>query len=127
LLSKGGSCCGIIEQKVFIIILFVVSIVIFWCLRSPAVEKAPLVGTSTPVLPLRKKEGLAAALVVNLVPISLVDATSAGADLIILSSDSEDEVDWEALAAEDEVDWEALVAEDDDDVEFVGSGSPTRS
>jgi hypothetical protein len=31
--------------------------------------------------------------VANLVPISLVDATSAGADLIILSSDNEDKVD----------------------------------
>jgi hypothetical protein len=40
----------------------------------------------------------------NLVPISLVHATSAGVDLIVLSSDSEDEVDWETLAAEDEVD-----------------------
>jgi hypothetical protein len=48
-------------------------------------------------------------------------------DLIVPSSDSEDEVDWEALAAEDEVDWEALVAEDDDDVESMGSGSPMRT
>jgi hypothetical protein len=47
--------------------------------------------------------------------------------LIVLSSHSEDEVDWEALAAEDEVDWEALVAEDDDDIKFVGSGSPMRN
>jgi hypothetical protein len=47
-------------------------------------------------------------------------------DLIILSSDSEDEVDWEALAAEDEVDWDTLVAEDDDDVESVGSRSLAR-
>jgi hypothetical protein len=46
---------------------------------------------------------------VNFVPISIVDATLAGVDLIVLSSDSEDEVDWEALAVEDEVDWEALV------------------
>ena len=61
---------------------------------------------------------------VNLVPISAVDATSSRADLIVLSSDSEDEVDWEVLAAEDEVDLDALVAEDDDDVESVGSGSP---
>jgi hypothetical protein len=75
-----------------------------------AVEKAPLVRTSAPVQPLRKEYGLAAAPVANLIPISLVDATSAGVNLIILSSDSEDEVDWEALAAEDEVDWETLVA-----------------
>jgi hypothetical protein len=50
-----------------------------------------------------------------------------GADLIVLNSNSEDEVDWEALAAEDEVDWEVLEAEDDDDVESVGSGSPMRT
>jgi hypothetical protein len=53
---------------------------------------------------LRKEDGIAVALVANLVPVSLVDATSVGADLIVLSSDSEDEVDWEALTAEDEVD-----------------------
>jgi hypothetical protein len=47
--------------------------------------------------------------------------------LIILSSDSEDKVDWKALAAKDEVDWEALVAEDDDDVESMGGGSSTRN
>jgi hypothetical protein len=41
---------------------------------------------------------------VNFVPISLVDATSVGVDLIVLSSNSEDKVDREALAAEDEVD-----------------------
>jgi hypothetical protein len=63
----------------------------------------------------------------NLVPISLVDITSVGADLIVLSSDSEDEVGREALATEDEVDKEALVAKDDDDVEFIGSGSPMRN
>jgi hypothetical protein len=54
-----------------------------------------------PVLLLQKKEGLAIAPVVNLVPISLVDATL-GVDLIILSSNNEDEVDWETLATEDE-------------------------
>ena len=75
---------------------------------SPVVEKAPLVGTSSPVVPLQKKEDPSAASLVNLVRISAVDATSTRADLIVLSSDSEDEVDWEALAAEDEVDWEAL-------------------
>jgi hypothetical protein len=53
---------------------------------------------------LHKKEGLVAAPVVNFVPISLIDATLARADLIVLSSDSEDEVDWEALTVEDEVD-----------------------
>jgi hypothetical protein len=79
------------------------------------------------VLPLRKKNGLAAAPVVNLVPISLVYATSVGADLIILSSDTEDEVDRVALVTEDEVGWEALVAEDNNNVEYMGSGSPTRS
>ena len=64
---------------------------------------------------------------VNLVPISVVDATSVRVDLIILSSDSEDEVYWEALTAEDEVDWDTLVAEEDDDVESMGSGSPARN
>jgi hypothetical protein len=46
-------------------------------------------------------------------------------NLIALSSDSEDEVDWEALITEDEVDWEVLATEDDD-VESVGSWSPSR-
>jgi hypothetical protein len=96
-------------------------------LSSLTVEKVPLIRTSTPVLPLQKKEGLVAAPVVNFVPISLVDATSARADLIVLSSDSDDEVDWEALVVEDEVDWEVLVVEDDDDIESVGSGSPMRN
>jgi hypothetical protein len=91
------------------------------------VEKAPLVGTSAPVPSLQKEDSLVAAPVANLVPISIVDATSAGADLIVLSSDSEDEVDWEVLVTEDEVDWEALEAEDDDDIESVGSGSPMRT
>jgi hypothetical protein len=45
--------------------------------------------------------------------------------LIVLSSDSEDEVNWEALIVEDEVDWEVLAAEDDD-VEYVGSWSLSR-
>jgi hypothetical protein len=44
--------------------------------------------------------------------------------LIVLSSDSEDEVDWKALIAEDEVDWEVLAAEGDE-VESVGSWSPS--
>jgi hypothetical protein len=47
-------------------------------------------------------------------------------DLIVLSSYSEDEVDWEALIARDEVDWVALDDEDVDDVGFVGSWSPSR-
>jgi hypothetical protein len=42
-------------------------------------------------------------------------------DLIVLSSDSEDEVDWKALVAKDEVDREALAAKDVDDIESVGS------
>jgi hypothetical protein len=40
----------------------------------------------------------------NLVSIPPIDATLMGIDLIILSSDSEVEVDWEALIVEDEVD-----------------------
>jgi hypothetical protein len=48
------------------------------------------------------------------------------ADLIVLSSSSEDKVDWEALVAEDEINWEALAGEDDDNVESVGSWSPSR-
>ena len=62
-------------------------------LASPVVEKIPLVGTSSPVVPLQKKEDPSAASVINLVPISAVDATLTRADLIVLSSDSEDEVD----------------------------------
>jgi hypothetical protein len=42
--------------------------------------------------------------------------------LIILSSDSEDEIDWKALIAKDEVDWEVLAAEGDE-VESMGSWS----
>jgi hypothetical protein len=45
--------------------------------------------------------------------------------LIVLSSDSEDEVDWEALIVEDEVDWEVLATEYDD-VESMGSWSLSR-
>ena len=93
----------------------------------PMVGKAPLVGTSAPVVPLQKKEDPLAAPVVTLVPLSATDATSTRADLIVLSSDSEDEVDWEALAAEDKVDWGALAVEDDDDVESMGSGSLVRN
>jgi hypothetical protein len=49
-----------------------------------------------------------------------------GVDLIVLSSDSEDKVDWEALVAKDEVDWETLAAEDVDDIKSMGSWSPSR-
>ena len=92
----------------------------------PVVGKAPLVGTSAPVVPLQKEDPSAAP-VVTLVPLSAADATSTRADLIVLSSDSEDEVDWEALTAKDKVNWGALAVEDDDDVESVGSGSPARN
>jgi hypothetical protein len=95
--------------------------------EAPVVEKAPLVETSAPVPPLWKEDDPAATPMANLIPISLVDATSVGADLIILSSDSEDKVDWKALAAKDEVDWEALVAKYDDEVESMGSGSLMRN
>ena len=95
-------------------------------LAPPVVGKAPLVGTSASVVPLQKEDPSAAPMV-TLVPLIAVDATSTRADLIILSSDSEDEIDWEALATEDEVDWDALAAENDDDVESVGSRSPARN
>jgi predicted dinucleotide-binding enzyme len=91
------------------------------------VEKAPSAETSTQVLTLRKEEDPAATPMANLVSVPPVDAASMGVDSIILSSDSEDEVDWEALVAGDEVDHEALVAEDVDDVESVGSWSPSRT
>ena len=68
----------------------------------PVVGKAPVVGTSAPVVPLQKEDPSAAP-VVTLVPLSAAEATSMRADLIILSSDSEDEVDWEALTTEGEV------------------------
>jgi hypothetical protein len=42
--------------------------------------------------------------------------------LIVLSSDSKDEVDWKVLIAEDEVDWEVLAAEGDE-VESMGCWS----
>jgi glycine cleavage system protein P-like pyridoxal-binding family len=70
---------------------------------------------------LRKEEDPAAAPAANLISVPPVDAALMGVDLIILSSDSKGEVDWEALVARDEVDWEALAAEDVDDVESVGS------
>jgi hypothetical protein len=90
------------------------------------VEKAPLVGTSTSVLSSRKEEAPMVAPMANLVSTPPVNATLVEVDLIILSSDNENEVDWEALVIEDEVYWEALAAEDDDDVKSVGSWSPLR-
>jgi hypothetical protein len=90
------------------------------------VEKAPPARTSTPVPSLRKDEDLGAAPAVNLASVPPIDAASMDVDLIVLSSGSEDEVDWEALVTEDEIDWEALTDEDDDDVESVGSWSPSR-
>jgi hypothetical protein len=74
---------------------------------------------------LREKGDPVAAPAVNLVSIPPVDADLIGVDLIVLSSGSEDKVDWEAPTAEDEVDWEVLATEDDD-VESVGSWSPSR-
>jgi hypothetical protein len=95
--------------------------------EAPAVEKASPARTSTPVPSLRKEEDPAAAPATNLVFVPPVDATSVEVDLIILSSDSEDEVDWEAHVTGDEVDWEAFAAEDVDDVESVGSWCNTPS
>jgi hypothetical protein len=69
---------------------------------------------------LREVEDLVAAPAVNPVFARPVDAK-----LIVLSSDSEDEVDWEALIVEDEVNWEVLATEYDD-VESMGSWSPSR-
>jgi hypothetical protein len=51
-----------------------------------------------------EEEDLATAPTVNPVSASPIDADLMGVDLIVLSSGSEDEVDWEALIAEDEVD-----------------------
>jgi hypothetical protein len=67
------------------------------------VEKDPLARTSMLIATLRKEDP-AAAPAANLVSISPVDAAFMGVDLIILSSDNEDEVDWKALVARDEVD-----------------------
>jgi hypothetical protein len=55
-------------------------------------------GTSKPVPSSWKVEDPAAAPAVNPVSAPLVDA-----NLVVLSSGSEDEVDWEVLIAEDEV------------------------
>jgi hypothetical protein len=67
------------------------------------VEKAPPAKTSTLVPTLRKEEDPAVAPAGNLVSVPPIDAALIGVDLIILSSDSEDEVDWEALVTRDEV------------------------
>jgi hypothetical protein len=85
------------------------------------VEEAPPAKTLKPVPSLREEEDSTAAPAVNLVSVPPIDANLMGVDLIILSGDSEDEVDWEALIAEDKVDWEVLAAEDDD-IEFVVAG-----
>jgi hypothetical protein len=67
------------------------------------VEKAPPTETSVSVPSLWKEEDPAAAPAANLVSVPPIDAASVEVDLIVLSSDSEDEVDWEALIAGDEV------------------------
>jgi hypothetical protein len=92
---------------------------------APVVEEAPPVGTSKPVLSLQEEEDPVAVPAVNPIFVPPVDADSMGVNLIVLSSSSEDEVDWEALIVEDEVDWEVLAAEDDN-VESMGSWSPSR-
>jgi hypothetical protein len=51
-----------------------------------------------------EKEDPAAAPAVNLVSVPPMDVDLMGVDLTVLSSGSEDEIDWEALIAEDEVD-----------------------
>jgi hypothetical protein len=51
-----------------------------------------------------EEEDPAAARTVNVVSASPIDADLMVVDLIVLSSGSEDEVDWEVLIAEDEVD-----------------------
>jgi hypothetical protein len=84
------------------------------------VEKALPAKSSTSVPTLRKEDPVAA-LAANLVFVPPVDVTLMGVELIVISSHSEDEVDWEALIAGDEVDGEALVAEGVDNVESVGS------
>jgi hypothetical protein len=63
------------------------------------VEKGLPARTSTLVPSLRKDEDPGAAPTVNFVSVPPIDAISMDADLIILSSSSEDEVDWEALVA----------------------------
>jgi hypothetical protein len=87
--------------------------------RALVEKEAPPAGTSKLVPSSREVEDPVAALAVN--PIS---APPIDAKLIILSSDSEDEVDWKVLIAEDEVDWEVLAAEGDE-VKSMGSWSPS--
>jgi hypothetical protein len=94
--------------------------------EASVVEEASPARTSMPVPTLWKEEGPATAPVANLVSVPPFDATLIGVELIVLSSESEDEVDWEALVAGDEVDWEALAAKDVDDVESIGSWSLLR-
>jgi hypothetical protein len=60
--------------------------------EAPAVEKAPPARTSAPVPSLRKEENLAVAPAANLISVPPTDCASMGVDLIMLSSDSEDEV-----------------------------------
>jgi predicted dinucleotide-binding enzyme len=79
-----------------------------------------------PVPSLWKEEDPAAAPMANLVSIPPVVVASVEVNLIVLSGDNEDEVDWKALIAGDEVDCEALDAEDVDDVESVGHWSLSR-
>jgi hypothetical protein len=61
--------------------------------EASVVEKDPPARTSTLVPTLQKEEDPAAAPVANLIFVPLVDAVLMGVDLIVLSSDSEDEVD----------------------------------
>jgi hypothetical protein len=61
--------------------------------EASVVEKAPPARTSTPVPSLWKDEDPGAVHAVNLISVPPIDATSVDADLIVLSSGSEDEVD----------------------------------
>jgi hypothetical protein len=90
---------------------------------APVVVDAPPFETSKPVPSLRE-EDLAVVPAVNLVFVPPADADLMVVNLIALSSDSENEVDWVALIAKDEVDWEVLTVEDDN-VESVDSWSPS--
>jgi hypothetical protein len=66
---------------------------------APAEKEISLVETSKPVLSSQEVEDPAIAHAVNPISTPHIDAK-----LIILSSGSEDKVDWEALIADDEVD-----------------------
>jgi hypothetical protein len=61
--------------------------------EASVVEEAPPTRTSTSVPTLWKEEGPAATPVANLVSVPPVDAALMGVELIVLSCDSEDEVD----------------------------------